>query len=129
MGSDSWRGEQGRTECAIISFLFPAFHIPRPGTIPLLYSLTSQLTQEEHICYITASKLELALRQGESSFRPCPSESKVFSTVSRPVVITKTTAVPAKDWRYSCLPGRCLEVALLLVLLPLQQCSPTAETF
>lgn len=61
VGTESWRGEQGGTECALIPLYSLAFRIPLPDTIPLLHGLTSHLTREEHIGYITATKLELGL--------------------------------------------------------------------
>lgn len=61
VGTESWRGEQGGTECALIPLYSLAFHVPLPDTIPLLHGLTSHLTQEEHIGYITATKLEQGL--------------------------------------------------------------------
>lgn len=60
-GAESWREEQGGTECALIPLYSLAFRVPLPDTIPLLHGLTSHLTREEHIGYITATKLELGL--------------------------------------------------------------------
>lgn len=133
-------GEGSREGRSVLKFPLYSlvFHVPHPSMIPLLYSLTSHLTQEEHICYITATKLETVLRQGGSSCRPCPSksESVLSPDVSDPVAINcimKTVQSSTSKRLELQLHARkmpshhSLQMAVLPVFLPIQQYLPSKQ--